>query len=241
MKANPDKFQFIAVGKKTHEMNPILDIGHAKLESVSCVKLLGTDIDYLLKFDNHITLICRKASQQLNALKRLGPYLSRLNKLTILHTFILSNFNFCPLSWHFCSMKNTRKIEKVQERALRFVYDDFKSSYDDLLAKAKLPSLYTNRCRTLAIETFKIVNGLAPQCLLDLVKVKSNKYSFRYQNVLEIPQVRTMSYGQKSFRYAAASLWNKLPNHFRTEHSFSHFKSLIRSWNGLDCKCSMCK
>jgi hypothetical protein len=70
------------------------------------------------------------SSQQLNVLKRLGSLLNRLGKLTIFHTFILSNFNFCPLAWHFCTEKNSKKIEKVQERALRFVYEDYNSSYD---------------------------------------------------------------------------------------------------------------
>jgi hypothetical protein len=46
-----------------------------------------------------------------------------LGKLTIYHSFILSNFNFCPLSWHFCSEANTNKIEKIQEQALRFIYN----------------------------------------------------------------------------------------------------------------------
>jgi hypothetical protein len=72
-------------------------------------------------------------------LKRIGKNLSKLNRLTIFHTFILSNFNFCPLSWHFCSEKNTKKIEKVQERALRFAYFDNTSSYDELLVNVKLP------------------------------------------------------------------------------------------------------
>jgi hypothetical protein len=34
------------------------------------VKLLGVTIDYELKFNSHITNICRKASRQLNVLKR---------------------------------------------------------------------------------------------------------------------------------------------------------------------------
>jgi hypothetical protein len=50
--------------------------------------------------------------QQLNVLKRIGCFLSKLNKLTIFHTFILSNFNFCPLAWHFCNKSNTSKLEK---------------------------------------------------------------------------------------------------------------------------------
>jgi hypothetical protein len=42
------------------------------------VKLLGVTIDYELKFNSHITNICRKASRQLNVLKRMGKYLNRL-------------------------------------------------------------------------------------------------------------------------------------------------------------------
>jgi hypothetical protein len=131
-------------------------------------------------------------SQQLKILKRLGRYLDRLSKLTIFHTFILSNFNFCPLAWHFCTDKNSKKLEKVQERALRFVYDDYTSSYINLLEKA----LQIRRIRTMALETYKIVNKLAPECLHDLVNVTNSKYVFRYSNILDVPQVRTTRYGK---------------------------------------------
>jgi hypothetical protein len=67
-----------------------------------------------------------------------------------------------PLAWHFCTEKNCKKIEKVQERALRFVYEDYHSSYDNLLKKAKVPSLQIRRMRTMALETFKIMNKLSP-------------------------------------------------------------------------------
>jgi 3-oxoacyl-(acyl-carrier-protein) synthase len=49
------------------------------------------------------------------------------------------------------------KIEKVQERTLRFVYEDYNSSYDNLLKKAKVPSLQIRRMRTMALEIFKIM------------------------------------------------------------------------------------
>ena len=164
------------------------------------------------------------------------------NKLTIFHTFIiLSNFNFCPLAWHFCTEKNSKKIEKVQERALRFVYEDYNSSYDNLLKKAKVPSLQIRRMRTMALETFKIMNKLSPSCLHSLVHLRNSKYYFRYNNILDIPQVRTSRYGKKTFKFAAATLWNSLPDHFRTENSFSQFKSLMQSWNGTKCCCSACR
>ena len=103
------------------DKNMKICIQNSTLSCEEAVILLEIEIDYQLNFDIHISSICRKASQQLNILKCLGPYLDRLSKLTIFHSFILSNFNFCPLAWHFCTDENSKKLlEKVQERALRF-------------------------------------------------------------------------------------------------------------------------
>ena len=99
------------------------------------VKLLDVTIDYELNFDKHISEICKKSARQLNVLKRIGRYLNKLGRLTIYYSFILSNFNFCPVTWHFCSEKNTKKMEKIQERALRFIYNDYVLNYEELLEK----------------------------------------------------------------------------------------------------------
>ena len=144
------------------DKNMKICIQNSTLSCEETVKLLVIEIDYQLNFDIHISSICRKASQQLNILKRLGRYLDRLSKLTIFHTFILSNFNFCHLAWHFCTDKSSKKLEKVPERAFRFVYDDYTSSYINLLEKALVPSLQIRRIKTMALETYKIVNKLAP-------------------------------------------------------------------------------
>ena len=126
----------------------------------------------------------------------------------------------------------------MQETALRFVYNDYNSTYLELVNKAKVPTLQVRRIRTMALETFKIINSLSPTCLNSLVKIKTSKYSFRYSNILHLPRVRTSTYGKKSFKFAAASLWNSLPDHFRRENSFSQFRSLIQSWNGSECHSS---
>ena len=173
-------------------------------------------------------------------MKRIGKNLCRLSRLTIFHSFILSNLSFCPLTWHFCGKSNTDKIEKIQERALRFVYDDYCSSYDQLLSKANLPSLYIRRIRSMALETFKIINNMAPPVLNDLVFKRDSCYHFRYTNLLEIPQVKSSKYGSSSFRHAAPVLWNSFPESFRKARNFNQFKSFIVHWNGKECKCSAC-
>ena len=118
------------------------------------------------------------------------------------------------------------KMEKIQERALRFIYEDYESSCEDLLQKFKLPSLKIRRIRTIAIETFKIIQS----------------YNFRSKNTAAVPRVRTTRYGLKSFRYIAAQIWNELPNHCRQESSFDQFRNIIQTWDpvGGSCRCSAC-
>ena len=107
----------------------------------------------------------------------------------------MSNVSYCPWTWHFCGEQNTKKIEKIQERALRFIYDDFQNSYEFLLEKSKLPSLKIRRMRTIALETFKIINKKSPLFIQDLVIIKNNSYKFRYMNTAEVPRPRTSNYG----------------------------------------------
>jgi len=170
----------------------------------------------------------------------MGKYLNRLGKLTIYHSFILSNFNYCPVSCHVCSEANTKKMETIQERALKFIYNENHSTYEELLAKSKLPSLKIRGMRTISIETFKIINKETPQYLDDLVTLKNNKYNFTYSSIPHIQTVKTTRYGFNSFRYNASKIWNELPDHLRKETSFHQFKSLINSWNGSSCHCSFC-
>jgi len=103
MQANPDKFQAISVGRKTKDSNIDFNIDNFTIQCDEEVILLGVTIDFRLNFDKHVSNICKKASRQLNVLKRIGKYLCKLGKLNIYYSFILSNFNYCPLTWHFCS------------------------------------------------------------------------------------------------------------------------------------------
>ena len=240
MQANPDKFQTIAVGKKTHDKNIIFNLEGNKIECEDEVKLLGVTFDFRLNFNSHISNICKKASQQLNVLKRIGKHLNRLGKLTIYYSFILSNFNYCPLVWHFCGETNTKKLEKIQERALKFIYDEENCSYEELLERSKLPSLKIRRMRFLAIEVFKILNKQTPVYLHDLIVMKKTSYSFRYRNTVDLPRVNTTRYGLNSIRYAAAKMWNDFEGNLREDMTLNQFKILINKWDGQGCSCSFC-
>ena len=109
MQANPEKFQAISLGKTTHDKNIVFNLDGISIVCDDEVKLLGVTIDFKLNFNSHITNISKKAARQLSVLKRIGKHLDRFGKLTIYHSFIMSNFSYCPLTWHFCTEQNSKK------------------------------------------------------------------------------------------------------------------------------------
>ena len=119
MKANPDKFQTIAVGKRTKDENITFNLDDNIIKCEEHVKRFGVTIDFQLTFDLHISNVCKKASRQLNVLKRIGRNLCRFGKLNVNYSFIMSNFNYCPLVWHFCEEVKTKKIETNSGKSLK--------------------------------------------------------------------------------------------------------------------------
>ena len=116
MTANPSKFPGIIISKdrKDTEGTEINNNGKV-LKTESDVQLLRIPLDKRLTFDIHIGNICRKAANQLNALKRLAYCLNYMQRKILAQSFITSNFNYCPVVWHFRSAKNLHKMECIHE------------------------------------------------------------------------------------------------------------------------------
>ena len=138
------------------------------------------------------------------------------------------------------SASSTNKIEKIQERALRFINNDFTSSLQDLLASTNTAPLHVRRMKQMASEVYKIVHDIAPEYVKDLINIKTSHYNFRNENQARLPAVKSTRYGLRSFRYEAARIWNCLPNDLRLAESFSQFKRLLHAWDGKICGCPSC-
>ena len=174
MIVNPSKFRAIIFDKhKGNHGNRTTNINQKNIKAVAKVKLLRIEIGDKLNFNHHISNICKSTSNQLNALIRLKHLLGFKERKVLVNTFVMSNLNYCSLVWNFTSAQSLNKIENLQKRALRFLLNDYDSTYEDLLEKSGYPNMNLRRKKTLCIEIYKTLNKLNPGYMNDIFKLRN--------------------------------------------------------------------
>ena len=154
MKANPDKFQFMILGPSDDKCF-ILKINAIEIRNTSEVELLGLTIDHKLKFDAHIDKLCKTTRRKLHVLRRIRKF-----------TFICKyQFGYAPLIWMFTSKNSMLKVNKIHRRTLRVVYDDYNSTYEELLASHNDISIHQKYLKYFAIEVYKSLTNLNPELM----------------------------------------------------------------------------
>ena len=238
MEANPAKFQGLLLKGNKQASDFRVIIQGQRIEFSKSITTLGICIDENLTFDEHVNNICLKASRQISALQRLTGLLDMPSRKAIYNSFIVSNFNYCPLVYCFTSRESINKMQKIQERALRFVLKDSVSDYDTLLTKCGIDSFRISSLKSMAFEIDKILNDMSPE-YLSLFSKSSIPYSLRDDN--KLIQQKMTTFGIKSFSYYGAHLWNSLPVDIKNAVTFGNFKTLVKNWQGPSCHCSVCQ
>ena len=178
MKLNEEKSHLLIFGTKSDGM--ALNIGASQISESESEKLLGVIIDSKLNFNLLIIQLCLKASQKLHALARVSNYMDTENVKLIMRSFIMSHFSYCPLIWMFHDRATNSRINKIHERALRIVYRDTESFFDELLAKDNSVSVHQRNLQLLMISLSK---DLTYHTTLDIMMV------FWYQGQIQLLMV----------------------------------------------------
>lgn len=220
--------------------NPSYYLDSQEISAVSEIKLLGITIDKELKFDSHLASIVRKVSNQLQVIKRHKRLLDTNSKIKLYNAYFLPQLNYCSIVWNFCGQRNSTKLDKLNERSLRFVFNDFNSAYEQLLKQMNQPTLYNRRVHDMLTLVYKSIHDYVPKYISDLFTLRSNSRNLRGYNCLTIPRVNTTRYGLHSFSYNASKRWNSLSDSIRALPTLKAFKSAIADLNfSTDC-CSFC-
>ena len=148
----------------------------------------------------------------------------------IVNAFIFSQFGYCPLVWMFHNRKLNNRINNIPKPALRIVYRDYDSTFQQLLKKNNSVSIHRGNLHLLATKIFKTRNDLNPVIREDVFNFKNLTYNFRNAEILNRSNVSSVKYGAETIFSLGAKIWKILPNDYNELTSLSKFKSKIKNW-----------
>ena len=121
-----------------------------------------------------------KVSTKVKAFSRLSNHINLNQARILLNAVIMSNFNYCPLIWLFCSKAANSTINRVHKRALRLLYQDFESSFEALPSKDD----DVKHLQKLPLEVYKTLHHLNPLYLWENFQTKSITYNLRKKSLM---------------------------------------------------------
>ena len=119
-------------------------INNDSVISKQCHKDLGVTLSVNLGWTAHHDIILNKAYKTLGLIRRtFSPSIQPLVKAKLYVSLVRSQLTYCSLIWRPYLMKDINKLEHLQQRATKFILNDFISDYKTRLLKLNLlPLMY---------------------------------------------------------------------------------------------------
>ena len=92
----------------------------------------------------------------------------------------------------FCSIRANNRINKLHERTLRLVHDDYETSFLDLLGIDGSFTVHQTNIQTLLLEMYEIKPTLSGNCLKDLFSTVNGNYNLLSQSDFGVPGINTV-------------------------------------------------
>ena len=239
MVLNPDKCFFMLLGVDD-ELQINLACGNETLKNSKQEKVLGVTIENKLNFATHLLNITKNANIKFNALTRVQKYMT-IDKKRIFSSFIKSQFTYCPLIRMFCTKHSIGRINSILERSLRLIQQNYASEFEVLLENANEKPVHQKCIELLMTEVYKYLNGLSPDIMSDIFKIRENTCNLRNFHIFRSQNPRTKKCGLDSVAYRASQLWKNVPEEFRNSTSFPVFKEKIKKVPLISCSCNCCR
>ena len=155
-------------------------------------------------------------------------------------TFILSQFNYCPLVWMFCDRTLNNKINRAHEKALCVASENEIADFNTLLLEANSVSIHKRNLQMLMIEVYKAVQNVNPNFMKKIFVQNDITHNLRNNLPMCVPITRTTRYGIESLSFLGCKLWNNLREEFKAIKTLASFKSQIEGWKD-NCNCRLCR
>ena len=115
-----------------------------------------------------------------------------------------------PLLWIFCSRISNNTINKLHERSIRIILNDYSSDFNMLLDNSNDICNHHRNIQALLTEVLKMQNGLAPPIMKSILNKRFNAYNIRNFQTFVTERKRTPWCCLENLGYRYPQLWSLL-------------------------------
>ena len=215
MEFHPAKCEFIRFSRKRNKTPlPTYHLHQEEIPTTKKIKYLGVNIQEDLKWHSHVEYITSKASTTLGFVKRTIPPQSTQLRARAYKQLIRPVLEYASCSWDPLPKTLTTKVEAVQRRSARVVFNiprTSKASTTDMLSRLEWDPLEDRRLRRRA-------------CLFRAMHYQEVKTPISDYVALNTCQTSTRRHG----------LQYRQEHHNTKAHMSTFFVCTSKTWNQLD-------
>ena len=181
---NKSKTEFILIGSRKQLAKVTINsikVGDADIATVSSARNLGAWFNSYMDMATHISKTCSSAFYYLYNIRHIRKYLSKEHTEQLIHAFITSRLDYCNSLLYGIAEYQIKKLQRIMNASARLIYCAPKFCHITPILKELhwLPVRARIEFKLLLI-TYKVVKGLAPKYLSELISVlPMSKYNLR--------------------------------------------------------------
>lgn len=245
LKLNNNKTKFLAVSTTKYKFQKIkqLDVMGETFTVDNTVKNLGFMLDENLSMAKQINRVCSTGYGMLRNLWKISRKVTdRDIRTQLIHSSILSRVDYCNSLYTFLPGTETKKLQKLINASVRFIFNisGFKRIHHItpyLKELHFLPIEYRSKFK-ISLMVYKYFHNNSPAYLTELLIRKQPQTNWNLRINLDtllldhkpLNRNKLQNYRNRSFSYAAPTIWNVLPLHVRKSSSIDIFKSNLKNY-----------
>ena len=239
LKINDAKTEFIIIRSpllRTDLSSVSISVSDSQILSSSKARDLGVIFDECLSLDAHISAICKSTHFHLRNIGRVRNLITTDAAAQLIHALISSRLDFCNSILYNLPNNKIERLQRIQNQAARILTRSPRRNHiTPVLRELHWLRINDRIIFKILILTHKAFSGSAPEYLCELI-TKHNNVPVRTRlaedcyllNVPPISKFCANSFFERSFMYAAPTLWNNLSQDTRML-DLIQFKSRIKT------------
>ena len=225
---NANKTLSMIISRKIYPvLHPLLFMNDIMLKETDMHKHLGLLFTNTCDWSKHVVNISEKASIRLNLMRVLKFRVSRKSLEKIYFADIRPLLEYNDAVWDNCSTATKKQLDAIHLEAARIISGATKlCSIDKLFSELGWESLQTRRDKHKLIIFYKILHGLAPNYLADLIPpLVQNRSSYNLRNSDHIQYFQANTNLFRNFFFPSTiRAWNSLQDDIKQAPSVASFK-----------------